>query len=304
MLILALLFPVVVFCFFASLVKPAFVLGRLGMNPSRPKAAGIWAATALAFLVAMAFAAPKVERGESSQPSVLAPAEVATSTAAADAETYAVTRVIDGDTIEVEIGGARKTVRYIGVDAPETVHPSQPVGCFGAEASARNRQLVEGKRVALEKDVSETDRYGRLLRYVSVGGVSVNLALVAEGYASASSYPPDVARDAAFREAERQARESRLGLWGDACAEAADEAPAAAAAPKSAAAPAPSTALAPSAGGSCDIKGNISSSGEKIFHVRGCGSYSATVINEGAGERWFCSEDEAWDAGWRKAKNC
>jgi micrococcal nuclease len=77
-----------------------------------------------------------------------------------------VTRVVDGDTIKVEIDGVQYDVRYIGIDTPETVHPSQPVGCFGPEASARNKELVDGKRVGLEKDVSEMDRYGRLLRYV------------------------------------------------------------------------------------------------------------------------------------------
>ena len=77
-----------------------------------------------------------------------------------------VVRVIDGDTIEVEIDGTSYRVRYIGIDTPETVHPQKPVECFGKEASEKNRELVEGKRVRLEKDVSDTDKYGRLLRYV------------------------------------------------------------------------------------------------------------------------------------------
>jgi len=76
-----------------------------------------------------------------------------------------VTRVVDGDTIHVNIGGKDYRLRYIGVDTPETVDPRRPVGCFGKEVSEHNRQLVEGKTVGLERDVSETDSFGRLRRY-------------------------------------------------------------------------------------------------------------------------------------------
>src|SRR3990167_3408922 len=79
--------------------------------------------------------------------------------------TVLVTRVIDGDTIEIE-GGQK--VRYIGIDTPETVDPRKPVQCFGVEASNKNKELVSGKRDRLEKDVSETDKYGRLLRYIYI----------------------------------------------------------------------------------------------------------------------------------------
>lgn len=74
--------------------------------------------------------------------------------------------VIDGDTIDVLIEGRELRVRYIGIDTPETVDPREPVGCFGREASERNRQLVESRTVGLERDVSETDQFGRVLRYV------------------------------------------------------------------------------------------------------------------------------------------
>lgn len=125
-----------------------------------------------------------------------------------------VTRIVDGDTIEVTMDGRRYTVRYIGVDTPESVAPGQPVECYGREASRRNRELVEGKTVLLEKDVSETDRYGRLLRYVWVEGQMVNAVLVAEGYAQAATFPPDVRYADLFRELQRQAREQGRGLWG------------------------------------------------------------------------------------------
>lgn len=129
-------------------------------------------------------------------------------------ELIKVIRVIDGDTIEVE-GGNK--VRYIGIDTPETVHPSKPVECYGKEASEKNKELVEGKMVYLEKDVSEVDEYGRLLRYVWVNNLFINEYLVREGYAQSSSYPPDVKYQDRIVEAQRQAREEEKGLWGSFC---------------------------------------------------------------------------------------
>jgi micrococcal nuclease len=124
---------------------------------------------------------------------------------------------VDGDTIHVEMGGKDYRLRYIGIDTPETVDPRRPVGCFGREASERNHQLVEGKTVGLEKDVSETDSFGRLLRYVWVEDQMVNGALVAEGYALVSTYPPDVRYSGLFASLQAQAREGQRGLWGPAC---------------------------------------------------------------------------------------
>jgi micrococcal nuclease len=122
-----------------------------------------------------------------------------------------VTAVIDGDTIEIE-GGAR--VRYIGIDTPETVHPTKAVQCFGKEASAYNATLVEGAFVRLESDITDVDRYGRLLRYVYLAdGTFVNLKLVADGYAYAYTYPPDVAHAQQFKAAQSEAQSSRRGLW-------------------------------------------------------------------------------------------
>ncbi len=123
-------------------------------------------------------------------------------------QTASVSRVIDGDTIELA-GGAK--VRYIGIDTPEI--GSRNPECFGMEAKEYNRQLVEGKEVILVKDVSETDRYGRLLRYVFVGDTFVNLDLVTSGHAYASSYPPDVAEQEALNAAQRDARSRGAGLW-------------------------------------------------------------------------------------------
>ena len=125
-------------------------------------------------------------------------------------ELVLVTRVIDGDTIEIE-GGQR--VRYIGIDTPETVDPRRPVGCFGGEASVKNKELVEGKYVRLEKDILDKDKYGRLLRYVYVDNKFVNRELVKGGFAHMFTVPPDVKYAEEFLRAEREAREAKRGLW-------------------------------------------------------------------------------------------
>jgi micrococcal nuclease len=128
--------------------------------------------------------------------------------------TVRVERVIDGDTIQLETG---EKVRYIGIDTPETVHPNKPIECYGQEASQKNKELVEGKEISLEKDISETDKYGRLLRYIWVEDILINEYLVREGYANSSSYPPDVKYQDRFIEAEKLAREEEKGLWGNIC---------------------------------------------------------------------------------------
>ncbi len=151
---------------------------------------------------------------------------LSSSPAAVLAESYIVTEVVDGDTIEVAPATASVTpgsddvirsvkVRLIGMDTPETVDPRKPVQCFGKEASARTKELLEGKVVTLVKDVSETDRYHRLLRYVYLDGVFINQQLVLEGYAHARSYPPDVKYQTEFRAAEQTAREKKRGFWAD-----------------------------------------------------------------------------------------
>lgn len=201
-------------------------------------------------------------------------------------DTVVVTRVVDGDTIEIE-GGQK--VRYIGVNTPESVDPRQPVQCFGVEASNANKSLVEGKRVRLESDISETDKYSRLLRYVWIGGVMVNDVLVRQGFAQVSTYPPDVKYQSDFLSAQNEAREAGRGLWAN-C-----DSPTSNITQPSA----KSTQAPPDP--NCVIKGNISSSG-KIYHMPGQRYYDQTTIDESSGERWFCNEVEAQAAGWRKSK--
>lgn len=127
-----------------------------------------------------------------------------------------VTRVIDGDTIEVSLNGQIYKVRYIGIDTPEINDPQAGTEFFGPEAAEINKGLVEGKEIILVKDVSETDQYGRLLRYILVGdlsGVFVNYELAASGYARADTFSPDVACAETFLSAEQNARSNEYGLW-------------------------------------------------------------------------------------------
>jgi len=132
------------------------------------------------------------------------PVTVSVSTPGAG-DTAMVTRVIDGDTIDVTINGQPYTVRYIGVNTPE-----RDEACY-REATNANAALVQGQTVRLVKDVSETDRYGRLLRYVYVGPIFVNQALVEQGWAEAASYPPDTAYESTFQQFEIEAANAQRG---------------------------------------------------------------------------------------------
>jgi micrococcal nuclease len=126
-----------------------------------------------------------------------------------------VTRVVDGDTVHVDLAGIDETVRYIGVDTPESRRPGTPVQCFAKVASARNAALVDGEEVRLRFDVERRDRYGRLLAYVyrSDDGLFVNERLVRDGYARSLTVPPNVRHADRFARLQREARKARRGLW-------------------------------------------------------------------------------------------
>ena len=126
-----------------------------------------------------------------------------------------VSRVVDGDTVRVRLSGRSETVRYIGVDTPESVSRRTPVECFGKAASELNRRLVAGQPVRLRLDAEPRDRYGRLLAYVfrRRDGLFVNEALVRRGFATILTIPPNVAQAARLRAAQRDARGARRGLW-------------------------------------------------------------------------------------------
>lgn len=130
---------------------------------------------------------------------------------------YLVSRVIDGDTIEVENGFERQLVRYIGIDTPETAGPNTTPECLGEEASNLNRSLVEGKLVSLVSDTSDVDKYGRWLRYVYVDGIFVNKSLVEAGMAEAKDYYPDTKYSDVLKETEGKAKSAQIGIWSAVC---------------------------------------------------------------------------------------
>jgi micrococcal nuclease len=128
-------------------------------------------------------------------------------TATLAGEPAEVVGIVDGDTIDIQIGGQIFRVRYIGMNTPETGQPC------ASEATNYNTMLVMGKVVTLVKDVSQTDRYGRLLRYVYVGDIFVNAELARQGYANAATYPPDVAYADLLVQLEAEARAAGRGCW-------------------------------------------------------------------------------------------
>lgn len=131
--------------------------------------------------------------------------------------TATVVNVVDGDTLEVVRAGARDTVRLLGVDTPETVHPDRPVECHGPEAAAFTRSRLEGRRVRLELDVVRRDPFGRLLAFVVVDGQRFNDELLRRGHARLLVIPPNGRHGRALLAAEMEALDARRGLWG-ACA--------------------------------------------------------------------------------------
>ena len=131
--------------------------------------------------------------------------------------TARVTTAVDGDTVHVLMGDRRETVRYIGIDTPETVKPGIPPQCYGKRASHFNARLVEGRPVVLSFDRERRDRYGRLLAYVRLAAAPhtfVNAALVGGGYATAFPFEPNTAHASRFARLESRARRRGLGLWG------------------------------------------------------------------------------------------
>mgnify|MGYP000120477915 FL=1 len=125
--------------------------------------------------------------------------------------------VADGDTVEVRINGRREKIRLIGVDTPETVHPTKPIGCYGPEASAFTKQLLPpGTKVHVVRDVEARDYYDRLLAYVyrSADNYFVNLELVRLGYGTPLNIEPNSAHRQEFVDAAFNAQQAQRGLWG------------------------------------------------------------------------------------------
>lgn len=146
----------------------------------------------------------------------LPPAPVATTVGTASR--YLVVTVEDGDTFSVQTSAGRRRVRILAINAPEVDHPDQPGQCFGAQARAALDERIRRRTVALIPDAAsqDTDRYGRWLRYVEIGGEDVGLGLVRDGYAVPyhPSSSPEPTREAHYRHSAESARRAGIGLWG------------------------------------------------------------------------------------------
>lgn len=215
-----------------------------------------------------------------------------------------VTRVVDGDTIEVSLQGKTYPLRLIGVDTPESKHPSKGVEYFGREAAAYTRAQLLGKTVYLENDISERDRYGRLLAYVwlsrpatdspsqeEIGTRMFNSILVENGFAHASPYPPDIRYQDFLESRVTLARQAGYGLWGQGGASPT-------ASPGQGGGPGQwqETKDPAAAQASGQIIGNKNS---MIYHVPGGASYHKVSKKNAV---YFDTEAQAQAAGYRRAK--
>jgi micrococcal nuclease len=158
-----------------------------------------WGSFVLLLLAALVLLRPWEELGREQGP--------------ASATVY-VSRVVDGDTVEVRLEGEEEDVRYIGVDTPETVKPDTPVQCFGPQASDFNHRSVEHRRVRLVFGAERRDVYGRLLAYVYLDGRFVNAELVRRGLARTLTIPPNDRFAGRLKRLEIAAARAGRGLWG------------------------------------------------------------------------------------------
>jgi micrococcal nuclease len=209
--------------------------------------------------------------------------------------TATVDRVIDGDTLRVNIDGEVKTIRLLLVDTPESVHPTKPVQPFGIEASSFVKKLLPaGTKVEVEYDKSKEDKYGRLLAYIWLDDKMLNETLLEEGYARvAYVYEPNTKYVEEFRDIEDETRKKKIGIWSlpnyvtDTGFNSNVQTQAAYSAQTH-----KSSCTKPS------IKGNITRNGEKIYHTPDSPQYDATKP-----EKMFCTEEDAIKAGFRKPKS-
>ena len=161
-----------------------------------------------------------VDCGVASTVTVMSPESVRDSrppksAAATPGRTATVTRVVDGDTAHVRFRGRDVTIRFIGVDTPETVAPGQPIECYGPESSHFTTARLSGEKVRLEFDVERIDPYGRTLAHIWMANGSLfNETLVRRGFATVATYPPDTKHVGRFEAAERVAKAADRGLWG------------------------------------------------------------------------------------------
>ncbi|MCH7597813.1 thermonuclease family protein [Patescibacteria group bacterium] len=146
------------------------------------------------------------------------PVEQETTAQTPAGEFYSVVKVVDGDTLAIEMNGQIQTIRLIGIDTPETVHPSKPVECFGVEASSYAKAVLTGAQVSIETDETQDtyDKYDRLLAYVILeDGTNFNKLMIEEGYGYEYTYSLPYKYQNEFKSAQQQAEANKRGLWAD-----------------------------------------------------------------------------------------
>lgn len=205
-----------------------------------------------------------------------------------------VTQVIDGDTIKIIYEGEEVTVRYLLMDTPETNHPRLGEQPLGKEATEENKRLIESGDVSIEFDVGDRfDDYDRLLAYIYVDGESVQEQLLESGLARvAYVFPPNTRYLDDFEKAEQIAKDEEAGIWQYENYSTDRGFNSEAFGQESSGNARPSTEEP--IDGDCEIKGNINRNGNKIYHMPSDSSYEQTNPEE-----WFCTEQEAQDAGFR-----
>ena len=191
--------------------------------------------------------------------------------------TFEVAKVIDGDTIKLADG---TDIRYIGLDTPELGRGETASECFAQEAKEINQELVFGKKIRVETDVNEMDRFGRTLAYVyfqpkGEKEIFINEYLLKEGFAKFHLDTVNQKYIKTFVAAAESAHDDKRGLW---------------------------SFCAPDPEVGCQVKGNYTKRGHRFYHLPEFRHYSQTHINLEDGDQWFCTEQEAKTAGFTRAR--
>ena len=184
---------------------------------------------------------------------------------------YRVISVTDGDTIEIDYNGVETPVRLIGVNTPETVDPRTTVECFGIEASNFLKSLLSNKNVSIAADPTQSDRdkYNRLLRYVYLDGEDIGYKIISSGYGYEYTYNVPYEKQSEYKSVQNEASKAERGLWSPSTCNGNKETPTVPATPQPSSQPEAKPGTSPQSQVNCNIKGNISSKGEKIYHVPG-----------------------------------
>jgi len=186
--------------------------------------------------------------------------------------TFLVAEVTDGDTIILEDG---RTIRYLNLDTPEFGEGEKLDECFAKEAKKINEELVLGKKVRLELDINEMDRFGRTLAYVFVDDLFVNEALLSQGAAEFQLDTVNLIHQSVLVAAAQKGHQEKNGRW---------------------------RACAPDPKAGCQVKGNLDKWDHRWYHLPDFRHYDQIVINLEESDRWFCTEAEAIEAGFKKAR--